>query len=106
MKVFPRLWHKGDWQSIRYIIADKGYDSYQVRQLIRSAEKEPVIPRRKGAVCPGVQDKKRYATRSSIERFFSHLKENKRMALRFDKLDITFFAFFALACMKLLKLLC
>lgn len=61
-----------------------------------------------GAVCPGVQerDKEKYATRFNIEHFFGKIKENKRLALRFDKLDVTFFSFFALASLKVLKLLC
>lgn len=106
MKVFPELWKKGDWDSVNYIIADKGYDYSEVRNLIKESKKIPVIPRRENAICPGVQDKERYATRSAIERFFSSIKENKRMALRFDKRDVTFFSFFALACIKALNLLC
>ena len=106
MKVFTTLWKKGDWKDIEYVIADKGYDYYEVRHTIQQANKIPVIPRRKGAICPGVQDKQRYKTRSAIERFFGHVKENKRMALQFDKLDSIFFSFFALAVLKVLKLLC
>ncbi|MGL5720279.1 MAG: transposase [Alphaproteobacteria bacterium] len=106
MKAFPDLWKLSDWTDVHYIIADKGYDYYDVRTLIRSAQKIPVIPRRKGAVNPGVEDKERYLTRHCIERFFAALKENKRMALRYDKLDTTFFSFFAIACLKILKMLC
>jgi transposase len=106
MKIFPELWEKGEWTEALHIIADKGYDFSLVRKLIRSAGKHPVIPRREGAACPGVQDKQRYKTRFAIEHFFGRLKENKRMALRFDKLDSTFFSSFALACLKILNLLC
>ena len=106
MKIFPKLWKAGYWQGVEYVVADKGYDFYDVRQLIRNSGKQAVIPRKQGAVCPGVRDEKRYKTRSAIERFFGCIKENKRMALRFDKLDATFLAFFALASMKTLKLLC
>ena len=106
MKIFPELWEKGEWVDALRIIADKGYDFSLVRQLIRAKEKHPIIPRREGAIYPGVQDKDKYKTRVAIEHFFGRLKENKRMALRFDKLDITFFSFFALACLKILKLLC
>ena len=105
MKVFSKLWTSGDWQDSQDIIADKGYDYYDVRILIRQAGKHPIIPRRKGAGVPGVldQDKEKYKTRVSIEHFFGRVKENKRLALRFDKLDITFFSFFVLACLKILK---
>ena len=106
MKVWPKLWSQGLWDGIEYVIADKGYDFYEVRKSIREAGKTPVIPRRLGAVYPGVRDKERYQTRSNIERFFGRIKENKRLCLRFDKLDVTFFSFFALAALKVLKLFC
>lgn len=108
MKVFPKLWLLGDWKGIQDLIADKGYDFGAVRTLIRQGGKTPIIPRRKGAISPGIaqNDKEKYKTRSSIERFFGKIKENKRLALRFDKLDVTFFSFFALACLKTLNLLC
>ena len=96
MKEFTVLWQKCDWRGINYIIADKGYDYSAVRNQIRAVGKTPVIPRRKGAICPGVHDKDRYKTRSAIERFFGKLKENKRLSLRFDKLDVTFFFCFGL----------
>ena len=108
MKAFPKLWALGNWEDVVHVIADKGYDVYDVRTLIRNAGKIPVIPRRHGAVCPGLRDshKALYQTRSAIERFFGQIKESKRLCLRFDKLDCTFFAFFALAVMKALNLLC
>lgn len=106
MKVFPTLWEKGNWEGIVYVIADKGYDYSLVRTLIRDAYKTPVIPRRQGAIYPGVMDKERYKSRSAIERFFGKIKENKRLSLRFDKLDSTFLAFFHLACLKVLNLFC
>ena len=108
IKVFAKLWSKGNWKGIKDVIADKGYDCGEVRQIIRKSGKTSIIPRRKGALCPGVQDqdKEKYKTRSAIERFFGKIKDNKRLALRYDKLDITFFAFFALAAIKTLNLLC
>ncbi|WP_339058402.1 transposase [Candidatus Regiella endosymbiont of Tuberolachnus salignus] len=108
MKVFSTLWAKGDWRQINDVIADKGYDFYDVKKLIRDSGKYPIIPRCKGALYPGIQpkDKEKYKTRNAIERFFGKIKEHKRLALRFDKLDITFFSFFAIACLKVFKLLC
>jgi transposase len=106
MNEFASLWRQSDWRGINYVIADKGYDCGKVRTQITVAGKTAVIPRKKGALYPGVRDKERYKTRSAIERFFGKIKENKRLTLRFDKLDITFFSFFALACLKVLNLLC
>lgn len=108
MKVFPKLWKLGNWSGIQYVIADKGYDYFSVRDPIRKSGKVPVIPRRANAVVPGLQEiyKPYYRTRSSIERFFGRIKENKRLALRFDKLTHTFFSFFILAAIKSLGLIC
>jgi len=108
MKAFSLLWQKGNWENIQYVIADKGYDYFDVRHPIKKAGKIPVIPRRENAVVPGLPDiyKPYYHTRSSIERFFGSIKENKRLALRFDKLTTTFFSFFALAAIKSLNLFC
>jgi hypothetical protein len=62
----------------------------------------------KDAICPDLKDiyKPYYRTRSSIERFFSRIKENKRLSLRFDKLTHTFFSFFVLAAIRSLGLIC
>ena len=108
MKVFPQLWETGDWKGVQRAIADKGYDFYAVRSLMRKAPIQPVIPRKKGAVCPGLPPelKELYKTRFAIEHFFGKMKENKRLTLRFDKLDHTFFSFLALSCLKTLDLLC
>ena len=108
MKVFPQLWQNGEWEKIQYVIADKGYDYFDVRHPIKEAGKIPIIPRRANAVVPGIQDNYKlfYRSRSAIERFFGRIKENKRLSLRFDKLTTTFFSFFALAAIKSLNLIC
>jgi len=108
MKAFSKLWRLGEWSGIQYVIADKGYDYFAVRAPIKKVGKIPVIPRRSNAICPGLQDiyKPYYHTRSAIERFFGRVKENKRLALRFDKLAHTFFSFFVLATIKSLGLIC
>ncbi|ACQ67851.1 hypothetical protein HDEF_1192 [Candidatus Hamiltonella defensa 5AT (Acyrthosiphon pisum)] len=38
---------------------------------------------------------------SAIERFFGKIKKHKSRALRFYKLDVTFFSFFAIAWIKI-----
>ena len=67
-----------------------------------------MIPRRQGALSPGLrsEDPPLSRTRVAIKHFFARLKENKRLALRFDPLDIPFFSFFALAYLTLFRLLC
>ena len=106
MKGFSQLWQESRWENIKYVIADKGY--FDVRHPIKEAGKTPVIPRRANATVTGLPNnlKPYYRTRSAIERFFGRVKENKRLALRFDKLATTFFSFFALAAIKSLNLIC
>lgn len=106
MKAFPELWKAGDWTNVSHIIGDKGYDTANVRKPMREVGIKPVIPRRINAPVPGVQDPQLYKTRVKVEHFFEGIKEQKRMAIRCDKLDITFFSFFAMACIKVLRLLC
>ncbi len=108
MKIFPKLWQLGDWSEIKYMIAGKGYDDAALRISIRKAEKIPVIPRKANAIVPVYKKLTSLITvpKSAIERFFGQIKENKRLTLRFDKLDLTFFSFFALATIKALGLIC
>jgi hypothetical protein len=76
-----------------------------VRIPIREAGKKPFIPRPKNAFIPGVQDTECYKTHSAIERFLLSSK-NKRLIARFKKRDSSFLAFIALACLKIIYLLC
>ena len=97
MTVFNEL-----WDAIVHVVADKGYDC-----SVRSHQKTGENTRypQKGAICPGVSDRERYKTRHTVERFFAHIKEHKRLIARFDKLDATF-SFFALACLNVFKVFC
>jgi len=93
------------WASVKRILcgtclsASNKLDMTVFNELMR---KYPLSPdaRRQGAFCPGMSDRERYKTRHTVERFFAHIKEHKRLIARFDKLDTTFFSFFALACLK------
>lgn len=103
---FGELWSSGKYSGITIVIADKGYDCAFIRHKIESSGRAALIPSRKSSLNPVRLDKKLYKTRSYIERFFGRLKENKRLSLRFDKLDHMFSSFFYLAALKVLKLLC
>jgi hypothetical protein len=59
-----------------------------------------------GTVGKNAYDTKIYKERHLIEGLFGRLKENKRIAMRFDKLDIVFSSFIALALIKSYHLLC
>jgi len=83
MTVFNELWARGNWDAIVHVVPDKGYDCSSVRDLIKKQGKIPVIPRRQGAIRPGVSQIEsaiKYATPSSDS--YAHIKEHKRCTLR------------------------
>lgn len=112
-KSFEELEQELPWDKIKHLVADKGYDTSRVRNIIKSYGTNSVIPP-KGVYLPedslltpdDFYDVKLYKKRNIIERFFGRLKENKRIAMRFDKMDHTFLSFIALAITKLYKLFC
>ena len=79
-----------------------GYDSDEHRDRLRSNNNTPVIPGRKNRKVPIIYNKGLYKLRRKIEIFFGKLKENKRLAMRYDKSDQSFFSFVALASVKIL----
>ena len=112
-KTIEALWLSWPWNKIRYVVADKGYGSGHVRRFIKAHHATSVMPPRGIYLLPDSTLTTRdcyhtelYAKRNIIERFFGRIKENKRITMRFDKLDITFLSFIALAVIKLYKLFC
>ena len=83
-----------------YIIEDKGYDSNKHRQNLLLNNNIPVIPGRKNSLEYILYDKGKFKLRRRIENFFAILKENRRLALRFEKSDLAFLAFIAIATIK------
>lgn len=85
-----------------YVVEDAGYDSDPHRQNLRANNNIPVIPGRKNRKVLIQYDKKIYKLRKLIEMFFGKIKENRRVAMRFEKLDETFLGFIALASLKII----
>ena len=83
-----------------YIIEDKGYDSNSHRAYLTANANIPVIPGRKNRIEIIEYDKDKFKLRRKIENFFAMLKENRRLALRFEKSDLAFLAFIAFAVIK------
>ena len=84
-----------------YVLEDMGYDSDNHRKTLLSNNNVPVIPGRKNRKLPIIYDKTLYKMRSKIERFFGKLKENRRLAMRYEKSDSAFMSFIAIAAIKL-----
>lgn len=80
-----------------YLIADRGYDSDPLVAALAARGIQAVIPPRRKRRHPRAYDAARYAQRHPIERLFSRLKQFRRVATRYDKLDAHFLAFVHLA---------
>lgn len=79
------------------LIADKGYDSADLREWLRERGTEPVIPPRVNRKVQYHYDKALYRERNVIERSFGRLKDYRRIATRFDRNVKNFFAALCIA---------
>jgi transposase len=98
-------------QAITYraqtVIGDKGYDSDALRGQIGDAGLESIIPFRKCRKIRPDIDRERYKERNVVERYIGKLKENRRVATRYDKKASHFAGFILLAAIKAwLKIIC
>ena len=71
---------------------DKGYDADRIRERLALDGIQPVIPPISTRCKKLHYDKALYRERNRVERFFNKLKQFRRMATRYDKLQKTFAA--------------
>ena len=71
---------------------DKGYDADRIRERLALDGIAAVIPPINTRCKKLPYDKERYRGRNRIERFFNKLKQFRRIATRYDKLQKTFLA--------------
>jgi transposase len=83
------------------VVADRGYDSNAVIELIRNSGAEPSIPSTSQRTVRRSVDMAIYRQRNLVERFFCKLKQFRRVATRFDKLARNFLAAVLLASTRL-----
>ncbi len=95
-----RLAESSALEGARFILADKGYDSARFRQMMEARGLQPVIPPRCHHKAPAHYDRERYKDRNVVERLIGRLKENRRIAMRFDKLAHMFEGFVVLAAVR------
>ncbi len=67
------------------VIADKAYDSDDIRDHIEALEAEAVIPPKSNRTKPPQWDRDLYKERNKIERLFNKLKHFRRFATRYDR---------------------
>jgi len=78
-------------------IADKGYDADPLCERIAQTGGEVVIPPKRNRSFKRPYDADLYKERNVIERFFTKLKQFRRVATRYDKLLANFMGFVKLA---------
>ena len=74
-------------------IADKGYNADHLCDKIAESGEEPVIPPKRNRTFKRPYDAELYKERNVIERFFSKLKQFRRVATRYNKLLANFMGF-------------
>ena len=79
------------------VIADRGYDSDELRNFIKERGAKPVIPPKINRKVQYRYDKALYKTRNRVERFFCRIKDFRRVATRYDRQPYTFLAAVLLA---------
>ena len=79
------------------MLADKAYDSTNLREIIAGMKAEAVIPSKRNRKVFIPHDEALYKQRNQIERCFSRLKHFRRFATRYDRRTIHFSGFVHLA---------
>jgi transposase len=79
------------------VLADKAYDSNDLRAFIADLGAEAVIPSNRSRKVLIAHDRVVYKERNRIERCFNKLKHFRRFATRYDRRAIHYLAFVHLA---------
>lgn len=76
---------------------DRAHENNAMRRLALELGYLPVVPPRPSRVEPWEYDRVLYRRRNEVERLFRRLKGFRRVATRYEKLDVMFLAFIHLA---------
>jgi transposase len=99
----PRKGRGRPKQKPKRVIADKAYDSYELRERLFDRGIELIVPARKGRMHKFYDGRKlrRYERRWIVERTFSWFNAFRHLIVRHDRYLIMYTAFFHLACVIL-----
>lgn len=82
-----------------YVIADKGYDKEDLREMLRQKSSKPVIPRKSNSMVGNADmDWGLYKYRYLVENVFARIKHFRAIATRYDKLKRNYASMVAIAC--------
>lgn len=79
------------------MLADKGYDADYIIEATRGMRSLAVIPPKSNRKIQREYDVDLYKERNNVERMFNKLKQFRRIATRYDKTALSFFAFLCIA---------
>jgi transposase len=79
------------------LVADKAYGSRAFRQFLRRRGIRLTLPRKSNERRRGPFDKAIYRQRNQVERFFNRLKQNRRIATRYEKRAVNYLAMLTIA---------
>jgi transposase len=85
----------------KVLIADKGYDSDAIRNDLSARGVTPVIPHHRNRRLQEPVDGWIYSLRNQIERCFCKLKQNRRIATRYDKTANSYLGFAIVGALRL-----
>ena len=88
------------------LLMDKAYCGAATRRLAEEYGLEPVVPPKSNAKKPWSYDVELYKRRNEVERLFCRVKRFRRIATRYDKLDVIFLGFLLFAFVVDFLLLC
>lgn len=82
---------------VKVVIGDRGYDSAAIANQIRRLRARVVIPSQRNRSVRRRYSKVLYKGRNVVERFWNQVKQSRRVATRYDKLDVCYLSFIHLA---------
>jgi len=82
----------------RAVLADKGYDADDLLSYIQAHHVQAVIPPKRNRVVQREYDRHLYKDRNFVERFFTRIKQFRRIATRYEKLARNYLSFINLVC--------
>ena len=86
----------------KVVIADKGYDSQAVVDLVRKKGAKAVIPTQRNRAKQRRINKELYKARNVCERFWAKVKQCRRVATRYEKKARNFLAVVKIASIRVL----
>ena len=85
----------------KVLLGDKGYDADAILNDLEARGTAPIIPPKRNRTVPRDIHGQLYALRNLVERCFSKLKHNRRLATRHDKTADSYLGFVLITSIRL-----